>query len=505
MLIKYNCSCNHQAGRWFGAQKDYTVSAIRLISSVSSSVETILVRMCDACKSTVPAEKEWTNITPYTGPAEDPDPPPPIHCSIDACENEAGGGGFCDGHRCEEDDCENKAESYCNRCNDCCDHFNCPACSGHKAESVKCSRCSNCISCCNCFTCTSCNTKYDLASRCEYCLMCSSCCSCEICSECSSRVHANDSCGYCHTHCECANNRRGYGGPWKADLPKHRVGFNSTRLAGVEWEFNNAAYFNKLGPWTKRWHGGIHADGSCGQEIVTSPMAGDHISKCLTQLGEAFKNAGANIDHRCGIHVHVDACDVTWSDMYRLLWLYSHVEPILFMLAGQQRIGNTYCLPCGAAYKKAMGGADRKGGVLEVAFSSARNGGNSGRSHQRQHPGKKDGGRYRALNLCPWLAGRKNKAPDTTLEFRLHCNTSEADRVIGWTQLCVRLVDWAVKSTDKDAQELPKSALRTLCQIAPECAPYIMKCVKEWRKKYKASKTGGDPRKIYFRNGRYSI
>jgi hypothetical protein len=505
MLIEYNCSCNHQAGRWFGAQKDFTVNTTVRISARSSSVKKILIRICDVCLVTVPTEKNWTDRTPYSGPAEEANPPPPIICSVEDCKEEAGSGGFCDACRCT--DCDKEALHNCVNCDFCCKHFDCPACSQHKLKTVKCYSCLRCNGCCDCFTCAACTIKQVITEKCPHCNKCLNCCLCEICSECTSPVHRNDTCGCCDDHCECASNRRGYGGPWRADLPKHRIGFNSTRLAGVEWEFNTALLFNKLGPWTRRWHGGIHDDGSCGKEIVTSPMAGDHISKCLTDLGQSFKDAGATIDGRCGIHVHVDACDVTWADMYRLLWLYSHVEPILYMLAGQQRASNTYCMPCGEAYKKAMSGVDRKGGVLEVAFSSARSS-NSGRSHQRQNPGKKDSGRYRGLNLCPWLAGRKNKAPDTTLEFRLHSNSSEADRVINWTQLCVRMVDWAVKSTDNDALELPKSALRTLCKVvAPECEPYIMKCLKEWRKKYKgaARLVGTEHRRIRYRGGRYSL
>lgn len=243
-------------------------------------------------------------------------------------------------------------------------------------------------------------------------------------------------------------------------------------------------------------------------------MSGDYISQCLTDLGKAFHNGNAEADERCGIHVHVDATDFSWADMYRLLWVYSHVEPVLYLLAGQQRIENHYCQPCGIDYRQALGesllekGKDRKGRVLEVAFfadSYRRKGSWDGRTYQRRGPGKKDGGRYRGLNLCPWLAGRKAKRPDTTLEFRLHRNTLDAKRVVGWAQLCARLVDWCAKATDKEAEDLPKSALRALCQvIAPDCAPWILNRVRGWRNDLPMDGCNY-VRRIHLSEGRYRI
>ncbi len=367
----------------------------------------------------------------------------------------------------------------CGRCSDCCDHFECPDCGTHDVE--------------NC-------------SSCDYCL---DCCQCEVCRECDRGIECNE-CSTCGSHCECegsSTEEMDEGEPWFAKSPTMRKGFNCNRLIGVEWEYNRSG-FTSLAKWCRKWRGGIHHDGSCGYEAVTPPLSGDYISQCLTDLGNAFKDGNASADERCGIHVHVDAADLSWSDMYRLLWLYSHVEPFLFLLGGQQRADNHYCRPCGNEYRSALGALDRKGKVLEVAYSadSARMGnGWSGRNYQRRTPGKKDGGRYRALNLCPWLAGRKAKAMDTTVEFRLHQNSLDSKRVIGWAQLCARMVDWAAKSTDRDAQQLPKSALRTLAKIAPDLEPWLLHQVKTWRKGLPQSKRRYHPRRIHLVEGKYSF
>ena len=295
-----------------------------------------------------------------------------------------------------------------------------------------------------------------------------------------------------------------YGKPWEAKDKKERSLFDCSRLVGVEWEYNTVTNQAKMNGWKDKWHGQIAHDGSCGYEAVTPPIAGDHMVNCLTDLSKAFKDGEAEIDDRCGIHVHVDASDIAWPDMYRLLKTYALVEPILYMLAGQHRSANRYCVPCGDQYLGALSKTDPKGEVISVAFNQ----GSAERAHQymKGNPGKKDGNRYKGLNLCPWLVGRKIKAKDTTLEFRLHRNApfKDVDRVINWTKTCAMLVDWSVKASDGDVKKLPKSGLRALCQvIAPECNDWIIERLKAW--KTGTSFNNGIGRRISLREGKYCL
>jgi hypothetical protein len=206
----------------------------------------------------------------------------------------------------------------------------------------------------------------------------------------------------------------------------------------------------------------------------------------VKELGAAFIKANATADEKCGVHVHVDARDLRWEDIYRLVKVYAHVEPLLYLLAGQHRVANQYCAPTGKKYADALMALDRKDRVLGVAYDTS-----SGRMRSRSKPGKKDGGRYKGLNICPWLAGRRRDryrretAPeikrDTTVEFRLHRNTLDPSRLIGWATLLARLVSWVSTASHRDAEMLPKSPLRALCAIAPESKAWILKRVKEWR------------------------
>jgi hypothetical protein len=235
-------------------------------------------------------------------------------------------------------------------------------------------------------------------------------------------------------------------------------------------------------------------------------MAGDHIAAILGDLGRAFDTGGAEADSRCGIHVHVDASDFYWADMFRLIGVWAHLEPLMYALAGQNRQENQYCRPIGADARTALSFIDRKGGVLAMAmgvddpkYARTRVKGSS----------KKSSGRYRSLNIAPWVARLRNrtkkeqiKCKDATVEFRLHRNTLDAGRVTGWTHLLVRLMDWVSRATDADAQAVLRvSALRALKVIAPESMPWVMGRIKAW--KHSTRRASGVTRTVQVRAGKW--
>jgi len=299
-------------------------------------------------------------------------------------------------------------------------------------------------------------------------------------------------------------------------MPQFRRAFNSSRFAGVEAEFNGCNQaFKPIAAWCKKWGASVHSDGSCGWEAVSAPAAGDFIVEQLTELGAAFAKAGTSCDQRCGVHVHVDARDLKWADMSRLLRLYSKLEPALYLLGGQERLNIRYCAPWAdafAALDTEAGQADPKGVILRALYSaeSQRNGraavdgkkavqaawqGASG-------PAKKAGYRYRGLNPAPWVARyrkengpnivkktgnyaiRKVPARDATVEFRLHEGTLDANELIQWTKLCVRLVEYAASCTSRDIDRLNRSAIRALMRhVAPDCKDWIMAKVKAHRER----------------------
>lgn len=408
-----------------------------------------------------------------------------IRCRLVSTATFPADGGVCSstGEWSDEPLCTN-----CECCERACNCYHCEDC-GDAASDPTCGECDRCSDCCSCYACNACGERFRRSG--------SVCSDCERCSNCACECTSGEDIEECEA-----------GAAWKNPRPK---AFKCTRSVGVEWEYNSHSDPEPLSRWLDRWRGGYHSDGSCGWELVTTPLQGDHIANCIRDLGRAFDAAGASADKRCGIHVHVDARDLQWSDMLRLLRVYSLLEPILYLLAGQHRATNRYCAAIGGMYADALMAHDPKDRVLAVAYRDEY-GSQGGREYVKTFkPGKKARGRYKGLNICPWLAGRRDRgdtASDTTVEFRLHCNTLDAERVTGWAQLCARLVDWSAKASDNEARSLPKSALRALCIIAPDLKPWIMSRVKGWRtatttKRY--DRNGKSPRRISIKEGTYQL
>lgn len=301
---------------------------------------------------------------------------------------------------------------------------------------------------------------------------------------------------------------------WRASSPTHRKQFNSTRLVGVEWEYNNCgselydvrhpeygrrSFMERepLQSWRRKWNAKIKHDGSCGYEVVTPPLSGDYIAQGLRELGKAFIESKTVIDKRCSVHVHIGCKDFSWQDMYRLLWVYSQVETILFWLGGKERMKSSWCRPCGQAYRKAVSYSQKtiNQKVLLVAYATNKKCDRinddyygcsdiSGLDYYRRYGDRRAQGRYKALNLCPWLSARKRNKKGMTVEFRLHkyAEPEETEDVIQWVQLLVQLVDWAKKATDEEAKQLPQNALLALHAIAPKSRKWIRQQGNKWGK-----------------------
>lgn len=265
------------------------------------------------------------------------------------------------------------------------------------------------------------------------------------------------------------------------------------RLVGVEVEYNQGAD-RVCRNWLDTWEGGnYHTDGSCGYEAVTPPMAGEHVEECLTELMHELREKGAGCDDRCGIHVHVDARDMRWVDMLRFLTVYSRVEPALFILGGQQRLTeNRYCKPAGELFRKALQAPDVKGAILSAAVLSEGDGyipaARAGRDRARAGVDKKDNGRYKSVNIIPWIAGRAYNRPDTTVEFRLHRGSHEGQRIVHWAWLCADIIDWCINASNEDVRRLPRSAMATLMVMSPRNKAWLLKRLLGWRKSTTATR-----------------
>ena len=431
------------------------------------------------------------------------------------------------------DICDNCEKASC-----CCD---CEICDrGCRVDSGGvCGNCSCCVdSHCACSVCSSCvengdeNCRYGEDDYCTDCSQCNDHCGCVKCRECGELIDTTEDeelcshCSRCSDCCHCQYVEPSKDTYWTANYPTDRKLFNSTRLAGAEIEYVSIVNFDPIKACVKRWRGGVVSDVSCGHEVITAPAAGDKLVNQLLETFTALNDGGAKVNVRCSVHVHVDARDLKWVDIRRLALVYSTVEPFLYLLAGQHRSslclkqnGHNYSAPNGKALSGAALDIEWKKRLLKTILQCA--------DIPRNKPHKKSESRYVGMNLVPWVAGRvssrrftngtalvgkhyrpkykteRTTIPDTTIEFRLHRDSLDAERVIGWTKLLVRLVDWCAKATDKEVTDLlnrKESSARALCRIAPDCASWIIKRLRAWRKAVRFGR-----RRIAYYRGEYML
>jgi len=112
----------------------------------------------------------------------------------------------------------------------------------------------------------------------------------------------------------------------------------SLRAAGIRVE--SSYYTHDTTPYWK-----IVTDGSCGLELVSPVLEGEAGIEEVRIAAAALEAAGAQVDRRCGLHVHFDARSMNLKAVKNLFKLWLKFEDVLDTFQPQSRRGNnnTYC------------------------------------------------------------------------------------------------------------------------------------------------------------------
>jgi len=91
-----------------------------------------------------------------------------------------------------------------------------------------------------------------------------------------------------------------------------------------------------------------HEDGSLRGEsveyVLNQPIPRLLVSEVLQELNERLKNSTVVPSHRCSVHVHINAQELTAKEVFKWLTVYCCVEQILLEFCGDSRKGNLFCL-----------------------------------------------------------------------------------------------------------------------------------------------------------------
>lgn len=82
-----------------------------------------------------------------------------------------------------------------------------------------------------------------------------------------------------------------------------------------------------------------------GIEFVSSPTKPENIERRLKELYTECARANLKPTSRCGVHVHLNAQDLTLCNIISLSVLYSLFEPYIFKAFAAERENNHFCVP----------------------------------------------------------------------------------------------------------------------------------------------------------------
>lgn len=347
----------------------------------------------------------------------------------------------------------------CDICGELNEDCNCTTCSNcdRKSESM-CECCEHCDRCCTCVTCAGRRCGKRMESVCPTCERCGNCCECYSCNNCGNRVESV--CGECEMcedcGCSCESQDAGprYSQHFKIHKPASLNGYQQNKLRrpiSIELELSEVSSPDTLVMWARQTGSGLVEDGSIpdeGCEINTNPLAGDLFPVSMDNLANVLKRSGASVNSSCGLHAHIDASDYSQFDLRRLVMVWTMVERTMFDLAGKSRICNQYCKPSALDYAALLAERNPKkwrAGVTRALYNGEANAAIRSHKHNKYHPS-----RYYALNLHSFFFRK-------TVEFRLHEARTEAHIIRNWPLVCGHIVEYAMRSTEKQLIALLRS------------------------------------------------
>jgi len=151
-----------------------------------------------------------------------------------------------------------------------------------------------------------------------------------------------------------------------------------------------------------------------GSEVVSPKLSGEQGFAQLYKVCEATTNGGATINASCGLHVHLDAREMSEQSYCRFFAAYALFEEAINGFMPRSRHNNQYAHPINSALRG-------------QTFSTRAACRNLLSSHA---------GRY-------WTVNPRSFAVHGTIEVRHHSGTTEWGKISNWVKLLLSMMDAA--------------------------------------------------------------
>jgi len=200
------------------------------------------------------------------------------------------------------------------------------------------------------------------------------------------------------------------------------INLPSDRLVGLEVELDSCGTEFRAPRCPEGWV--EKSDGSLrnGREYVMEPpVPFNQCAPVIKDFSQAVETARTNIGKRGGLHVHVQAGDVTTENAYTLVRIYSHYQDVINKLLAPSRTNNSYCPPYTQGISKAQ---------MVSMFSL-----NTAAENRYQAKSTRT---YSVVNLAML---RCREPSHRSLEFRQGSSSSRFENLYGWTAFVCALTE----------------------------------------------------------------
>lgn len=164
-----------------------------------------------------------------------------------------------------------------------------------------------------------------------------------------------------------------------------------------------------------------------GLEVVSPPLSGPDGFDQVVKAMKALRDAGAQVDSTCGLHVHHEVTDLTPSSLAAFITAYIDNQSVIdYFVAPSRRAsrGNRWC--------SGISGYEKDEILRRVAQVN---------SHGRDVLGRFD--RYRTLNVTSY-------PKYGTIEIRQHQGSLAGRKAVGWIKFGQALIAAAVAADTAD-------------------------------------------------------
>lgn len=190
------------------------------------------------------------------------------------------------------------------------------------------------------------------------------------------------------------------------------------------------SYYDDSGTgWKITDDGSIVGDYSV--ELVSPILSGIDGLKEVAKVVQLLADAGAKVNKSCGLHVHVDANDLSAKVLFNVYRRYAlhEIQIDTWMVKSRRANNNDYCLSTlnildRTAVETENLSPQEAAEMMEERYSAS---------------GHYFGGRYNKVNLCAYLR-------HGTIEFRHHGGTVNVEKVLSWIMFCVNFVETSKNS-----------------------------------------------------------